>query len=1401
MNTINDSKTKTRIPGAAIGLLVWVSLITLYPVETARAGSIFTWVGAAGDNLLQNTNNWNPLLTTLPSSSANDTLQWNGSVAGNLVLTNSSGGTFDANPGFFINVAGTQVGAVTLVESNGFTGRIRLNGTNTFNSASGAGAFSFGNGGTVGFPIALAGRGNGEVHNFTNNSANPVNFNTDVYWVMGGGGAHTMLLAGTGDFNVNVTFQPQNSAVLGLTVSGPGKVNLVGAPNSAGIVTPGTFGSVTLNGGTLSLGAADAVGIGNTIVLTGGNLDSSVPDLVNSGNNLQSWNGNFGFAGTENLDLGYGPVTMNGNRIVTVNAKTLTVHGGIAGNNFSLTKAGAGTLALTGFNTYTGGTIVSNGVLQLGQPGVIPAGSSTAESVTVAGGGTLDLNGNSPLISSLNGAGIVDTTSGDVMLTVGDFDASGNFSGSINNTAGSLSLSKIGTGALTLSGPSAYTGGTMINSGTVMVNNTTGSGTGSGAVTVSSGATFGGSGTIAGSVEWQAGSSAVFVQGSPMTVNGSVTLNGNPVTVNIPGSLPLGAGVYPLMTYNNSGSSGTFQSTTPNFTGAGVSAGSSVSITTAAGTVSLVVGAPPGLTATWTNNGNGNWSVPANWSSNPQIPHLAGDVANIGLGSSFTTVTLDIPVASGFVSFNNTNSFAIANAGNTLTFDNTNGGAALIVVNGTSNSIAAPVSLNDNLAVSAFPGSFVGISGNIGSTSPGYTLNISSGSGTVALSGNNTYGPAAGSVGTTISGSGTSTLELGNNNALSAGDLSIMRSSTIRAAIDLNLANNIVISNTVATSVDDNGKNVTLSGVISGGGALNKNGAGTMILNGANSYNGDTGIGGGTLKLGNAGAVPGNAGNGNVNMGANTLLDLNGFSPVLNGLNASVSSATVDSLAGGAVTLTLGESGSFATFLGNIKNSSGSIALVKDGAGNQTLAGTNTYSGGTTINSGLLRVGNGDTNPSAGLGTGPVAIVDSAATLEFNLVGTNTFTNSISGAGQLQLANNNLNLILVNSNSFSGTVNVLAGSLWIKNGKSLGAGPKNVNVSNGTAGNSQLHLDGSAGNITTDPNIDFYLSNVSGNLFNEAGSNTISGNIYLPYGGGAAYVISKSGFLTMSGNLASDGVANGRILQLGGPGNGLFSGGASDNAQTLGGITKVDSGTWTVSGVSTTIGTLNANGGKLIFTGQWVGGPAAVNSGGTLVGSGLVSNLTVNVGGKFVPGDFGSVGTFTVSNLMTLSGAMYVSINKSLSQPNSKVVVINTGATNLVANSGSSVVISNLGPNLVTGDTFQLFNQGVTNGDLVTITGPTGVQFTNNLAVDGSISVLSAGVTNPTNITSQVVGNQLIVSWPADHTGWHLQVQTNSLAVGLGSNWFTIPGTEAGNSFTNDINKSNGAVFYRLISP
>jgi hypothetical protein len=67
-----------------------------------------------------------------------------------------------------------------------------------------------------------------------------------------------------------------------------------------------------------------------------------------------------------------------------------------------------------------------------------------------------------------------------------------------------------------------------------------------------------------------------------------------------------------------------------------------------------------------------------------------------------------------------------------------------------------------------------------------------------------------------------------------------------------------------------------------------------------------------------------------------------------------------------------------------------------------------------------------------------------------------------------------------------------------------------------------------------------------------------------------------------------------------------------------------------------------------------------------------------------------------------------------------------------------------------------------------------------------------------------VSGNNLNLSWPPDHTGWRLLVQTNSLSNGLNENsnaWFTVPGSASVNSENITMDPKQGTVFYRLVYP
>jgi autotransporter-associated beta strand protein len=145
----------------------------------------------------------------------------------------------------------------------------------------------------------------------------------------------------------------------------------------------------------------------------------------------------------------------------------LTVNGGIGdgGLNFSLTKTGVGTLILGGTNSYSGGTIVTAGTLQLagGDASALPLNGT----LTV-NGGTFDLNGNSESLPALSDGGVstgtITSTSGAATLTFSGANPV-SFSGAIT---GPISLTSSGGATITLSGSNSYTGPTTVSSGTIV---------------------------------------------------------------------------------------------------------------------------------------------------------------------------------------------------------------------------------------------------------------------------------------------------------------------------------------------------------------------------------------------------------------------------------------------------------------------------------------------------------------------------------------------------------------------------------------------------------------------------------------------------------------------------------------------------------------------------------------------------------------------------------------------------------------------------------------------------------------------------------------------------------------------------------------------------------------------
>ena len=182
-----------------------------------------------------------------------------------------------------------------------------------------------------------------------------------------------------------------------------------------------------------------------------------------------------------------------------------------------LVKQGTGTFQLGGANTYTGTTNITAGTLAIGANERIADSSA----VTVAAGATFDLATFSETIGSLAGAGTVASGSTPDTLTVGGNNTSTTFSGVIRDSGGGpLSLTKQGTGVLTLSGANDYRGATTIAAGTLNANSSAALGRGTANNTlIFNGGTLQAGGTI----------TSPATRGVTMSVAGTVDTNGNTV--------------------------------------------------------------------------------------------------------------------------------------------------------------------------------------------------------------------------------------------------------------------------------------------------------------------------------------------------------------------------------------------------------------------------------------------------------------------------------------------------------------------------------------------------------------------------------------------------------------------------------------------------------------------------------------------------------------------------------------------------------------------------------------------------------------------------------------------------------------------------------------------------------
>ncbi|EAT0722053.1 fibronectin-binding autotransporter adhesin ShdA [Salmonella enterica] len=261
-----------------------------------------------------------------------------------------------------------------------------------------------------------------------------------------------------------------------------------------------------------------------------------------------------------------------------------------------------------------------------------------------------------------------------------------------------------------------------------------------------------------------------------------------------------------------------------------------------------------------------------------------------------------------------------------------------------------------------------------------------------------------------------------------------------------------------------------LKNTLSGTGSLVKIGTGELTLNGDNDYSGGTTIDDGVLIADNAdslgtGAVANNGvlqvGEGelkNTLSGTGSLVKIGTGELALNGDNDYSGGTTIDDgvlIADNADLLGTGavaNSGVLKVGEGELENTlSGTGSLVKTGTGELTLSGDNDYSGGTTIDDGVLIADNADS-----LGTGAVA---NNGELQ---VGEGELENTLSGSGSLVKTGTG-ELTLNGDNSYSGGTTITGGTLIVANVNALGGG----DVDN--AGTLKLDAEGefNLANVTT----------------------------------------------------------------------------------------------------------------------------------------------------------------------------------------------------------------------------------------------------------------------------------------------------------------------------------------------
>lgn len=227
-------------------------------------------------------------------------------------------------------------------------------------------------------------------------------------------------------------------------VSGGGTVTKIGNGTLSFTGVNGYTGDTQINAGTIAINNLNSLGIETALVTINAATLQAIDNIVT----------------TRNFNI-----TDATSTISVEDAKSFSISGVIGAGTGKLHKTGAGTLALSGVNTYSGGTVVSGGILEVnGDTALGPVPGAVVTNLTLDGGATLRagaavvLNANRSLV--LNSGTATINTNGNAMT----------INGALSGTGGILN--KTGAGTLTVNGVGTYSGGTVVSDGTLVIGST-----------------------------------------------------------------------------------------------------------------------------------------------------------------------------------------------------------------------------------------------------------------------------------------------------------------------------------------------------------------------------------------------------------------------------------------------------------------------------------------------------------------------------------------------------------------------------------------------------------------------------------------------------------------------------------------------------------------------------------------------------------------------------------------------------------------------------------------------------------------------------------------------------------------------------------------------------------------